>query len=296
MSRSLSPRDAAEKLGISPDTLRRWERNGLIQSERTPGGQRRYSEEDLSALLERGPFERSRGTNSPPTAFSSHSSDDAQQHDRLRVPTSQVAPWERRIREEQADLEVTRIRSERAALIRARRADREKRERAASEAEQASAARAAEQERITQFEATQAERLDALRTYGKACAVWAPPEYQAKVVRDLLTSVTLEDYPADLSDYLARTQVNARVEKVLRPWREEEARKRAKLESQQKLESLILSGRWHAQTQTRSWDRRVADRANREVDRALQDEVDADWTNDDVRDLVDDVLDEWYEG
>ena len=51
MERLLSPREAAALLGITPDTLRRWEREGRIQAEWTPGGQRRYREADVKALL-----------------------------------------------------------------------------------------------------------------------------------------------------------------------------------------------------------------------------------------------------
>lgn len=41
--------EAAEFLGVSADTLRRWEENGLIESERTRGGHRRY---DVAQLME----------------------------------------------------------------------------------------------------------------------------------------------------------------------------------------------------------------------------------------------------
>jgi DNA-binding transcriptional MerR regulator len=293
MDRSLSPRDAADKLGISPDTLRRWEREGLIHCERTPGGQRRYREEEIASMLDGRPSEPCRRPMLGPPAV--RSLDDAAEQAHSRPPAPQVAPWERRVREEQADLEVTRIRSERAALLRAERAERETRERAANDVERSAATRAAQRERIAAFEAAQEKRLNELRAYGKVCAVWAPAEYQANVVRDLLSSVDLDRYPPDLPDHLARVHVNARVEKLLKPWRDGEARKRAKLESQRKLDSLVLIGKWHAQIETRQWDRRAADRANREVDRALRDELDPDWTNDDVRDLVDDVLDEWIE-
>jgi excisionase family DNA binding protein len=42
---------AAEYLGISIDTLRRWERKGRINPLRSPGGHRYYSKEDLDALF-----------------------------------------------------------------------------------------------------------------------------------------------------------------------------------------------------------------------------------------------------
>lgn len=41
---------AAELAGVHPQTLRIYERRGLISPHRTPGGTRRYSEEDLERL------------------------------------------------------------------------------------------------------------------------------------------------------------------------------------------------------------------------------------------------------
>jgi len=279
----LSPRDAAELLGISPDTLRRWERNGLIQAERTPGGQRRYSEDDLSTLLERH-AEDSHLDQSEPTIVS-------EQQRPTRV-AGDVPPWERKVREEQAELEVTKIRAARAALIRAERDERERREKREAESQRLKAAEAAERERIDRFEAAQKKRLADLRAYGELCAVWAPAEYQAKVARDLISSVNVEDYPPNVPDHHARAQVNARVEELLAPWKEGEDKKRRQLERDQRVKALILSGRWYAQSETRDWDRRDAERAMREAERAMKEDVDADWSEDDVRDLVDDVLDD----
>lgn len=44
----ISVNEAASVLGVHPDTLRRWEKEGKITSERTEGGHRRY---DLAQLL-----------------------------------------------------------------------------------------------------------------------------------------------------------------------------------------------------------------------------------------------------
>ncbi|MCP2167059.1 MerR family transcriptional regulator [Goodfellowiella coeruleoviolacea] len=41
---------AAQAVGIHPQTLRGYERSGLIQPYRVPGGQRRYSRADLDRL------------------------------------------------------------------------------------------------------------------------------------------------------------------------------------------------------------------------------------------------------
>lgn len=42
--------EAAKQLGVSPDTLRRWARDGRIAVERTPGGQRTVSQADVRRL------------------------------------------------------------------------------------------------------------------------------------------------------------------------------------------------------------------------------------------------------
>lgn len=43
---------AAAYLGISPASLRKWSNDGLIATYRTPGGQRRYSRDDLDRFIE----------------------------------------------------------------------------------------------------------------------------------------------------------------------------------------------------------------------------------------------------
>lgn len=41
---------AAELVGVGEQTLRLYERRGLVEPSRTPGGTRRYSEDDLAVL------------------------------------------------------------------------------------------------------------------------------------------------------------------------------------------------------------------------------------------------------
>lgn len=40
----------ADRIGIHPQTLREYERKGLVTPQRTPGGSRRYSEDELERL------------------------------------------------------------------------------------------------------------------------------------------------------------------------------------------------------------------------------------------------------
>lgn len=46
--------EAAERLGVHPETLRRWEAAGRITSTRTPGNQRRYLVTDVEELATGG--------------------------------------------------------------------------------------------------------------------------------------------------------------------------------------------------------------------------------------------------
>ena len=43
--------EAAHRLGVSVDTLRRWEREHKIVSTRTPGGQRRFAAAEIERVL-----------------------------------------------------------------------------------------------------------------------------------------------------------------------------------------------------------------------------------------------------
>ena len=44
-------KEAAKQLGISPTTLKRLERAGLIQAQRDWNGDRRYTDSDIAAIL-----------------------------------------------------------------------------------------------------------------------------------------------------------------------------------------------------------------------------------------------------
>lgn len=48
----LSLSEAADLLGVHPGTLRRWSNDGEIRCTRTPGGHRRFLEEDIQSFLE----------------------------------------------------------------------------------------------------------------------------------------------------------------------------------------------------------------------------------------------------
>ena len=48
---SLRLTEAAQMIHVHPETLRRWADEGKVPYVRTPGGQRRFSPDDLAALM-----------------------------------------------------------------------------------------------------------------------------------------------------------------------------------------------------------------------------------------------------
>jgi excisionase family DNA binding protein len=47
--------EAARQLGVSIDTIRRWEHDEKLHGTRTPGGQRRFRQSEIDRLLATGP-------------------------------------------------------------------------------------------------------------------------------------------------------------------------------------------------------------------------------------------------
>src|SRR4051794_24845307 len=86
--RWLSIDAACKLLGVDQSTLRRWSDSGKIPVFRTPGGHRRYSEDDLRALV-RGEQRRRRVSRSALTTRSMS----AYEHDYLHQ--ARLRPWYR---------------------------------------------------------------------------------------------------------------------------------------------------------------------------------------------------------
>lgn len=67
---------AAKELGVSQETLRRWEAAGKIEVERTPNGHRRYDLAKLHGIATRRPIPAYAGTSRPTVAYARVSSHD----------------------------------------------------------------------------------------------------------------------------------------------------------------------------------------------------------------------------
>jgi hypothetical protein len=141
-------------------------------------------------------------------------------------------------------------------------------------------------------------RLQTIKTQGRAAIPWnAPAEWQGKVIADLERFVTPTQFPDDLSLFKAGEIVRARVDEMLRPWREAEDKavrqKKAKTEADQRRAVLIAHGTEYARRATLDWDYSATIEARDEVRKVLEREVEHDWTEREVESAVDEVLDEW---
>jgi hypothetical protein len=141
-------------------------------------------------------------------------------------------------------------------------------------------------------------RLRTIKGWGRAAIPSnAPPEWQGKVIADLERFVTPTQFPDDLSYAKAAEIVRARVDEVLRSWREAEEkatrRKKAKEEADRRRAALLVHGNSYAWRETTDWDWSTRTEARDEVKKVLEREVAHDWTEREVEDAVEEVLDEW---
>jgi excisionase family DNA binding protein len=288
-----SSSEAARYLGVSVDTIRQLDESGELRAGRTKGGHRRFSRKALDAYVTRKgrggstrangrPNPRSRPVASPEPVPEPLDDDpeDVEQGDEEFEPfveeppplPAPLNPLEKFARE----MEERRKREEAEAPLR---------------------------------------RLVTLKQYGLTQIGWGVPDsWRARVAAALESYVTLKTFPAWVSDVDAYRIVRGKVEEVLQPYHDEVARKKEEevrreedaatkrrqgeeeAKEERRVQELIDDGMRHARSETLS-DREFKDRARalRDVERMLKDSVESDWSEQDVRDAVDDELAEWQD-
>jgi excisionase family DNA binding protein len=92
----LSIRQASDLLGVNPTTLRHWADQGQVRSFRTPGGHRRFSENDLLAV-----FRLENGAHPAPIDLPPHAL--ARIRRRMKSPLTNGAGWVRELDDTERD-------------------------------------------------------------------------------------------------------------------------------------------------------------------------------------------------
>jgi len=145
-------------------------------------------------------------------------------------------------------------------------------------------------------------RLATLKQYGLGQVPYGTPDmWRAKIASVLEGFVTLKTFPDWINDVEAHRIIRGKVDEVLQPFQEEvarkkedQARKEQEAQDERRVQQLIEYGKRHASSEIPfGWDSDDRDRAAREVERMLKESVEADWNEEDVKDAVNDELDEW---
>ncbi len=255
---------AARRLGVSVDTVRALEQTGELEGIRTSGGHRRFDPALLDAYMARHSRRQARRSQDfherrPEAEWHEPQ---ARESRTLRPPATEPTPAL-----EESTNSLTRI--------------------------------------VDQF--VENARLGELKSYGRSLLPYdATAGARSAVIETLASYVNASRYPASLPSWEARQAIEAKVAAVLEPFTAQaarvaemkaakEARREIRVRDERRLNSLIERGKWHAFMETRDWDVDDANDARADVLEALEDQVEPDWAEREVNELVDGVLDAWNE-
>jgi excisionase family DNA binding protein len=294
MTRWLTIGQAAERLNLAVDTVRRLERDGKLEAERSTGGHRRFREDVVEAYRKRH-GRAARTVSRPPAALK---------------PVPQ--PWRR----PEPDLPEAMFADEPYEDDEPPAWEDATDDEIPPTVSPTPTVRAPVQSFLSTMNAEASDMLDRIQADAalarlkrlKAGGLSSIPygvsgSWRAKVIADLETFVTSSRFPDWVAEGEAAGIVRARVEEILKPQREESTREAAETARQKEekdredtVRSLIEHGMQHARWNTiTGWEHTPAEEAREEVEEALRDEVKPNWTRQRVEDRVDEILSKWDE-
>jgi len=302
MSKQLSIGETAKRLGLEVDTVRKMERDGRIRAIRTDGGHRRFLEEEVERVR-KSRSKSGRAKTAPPRRRRRASN---RPIPKRNPNTGEFVGEDFAFGEdfEDCDEELSIDELEEAELTRYRPAPppiqytpTPQKTQPPPEVFPALAMLRALNPPLDPANADRV-RLQNIKGLGRAAIPWnAPAEWQGKVIAELERFVTTTQFPAELSLYKAAEIVGARVKTVLRPWQEAEEQlkraKEAKEASDRHRTALLSHGNEYARRETTDWDWSPRSDARAEVIKVLARDVEPDWTEHEVENLVDEVLADW---
>ena len=293
MDRLLSIGEVAKRLRVSVDVVRSLTESGELKGARTGGGHRRYRPEEVErwkatrrAPAKNAPLER-------PTRKPSNRAEIEQPDVEEDQPTLEDldAEFERQEMRERAEAERQRLEGlKRCGRDLAQLEPTDLRARIFEDLEEfVSSKRVPPSLSVTEAQVIVAARVRQIaKQYRDAENQRLARERDAAAERQR-TETERQQRERDAAAERQRVEDERRKQE-----READEQRRKQQEGERKLKALIDHGNTHAWRETiNGWDWSDAERARRDVERALKDEVKADWSEAEVDDLVDDVL---YEG
>ena len=211
--------DAAQRLGISTDTVREWVRKGLLVASYTPTGQLVFDASDVEAVRS--------GNRRPTTALTPTSQAMAAKADeRPRTPAwKELAPWQAELEAERAALALDELRAQRERRDEEREEERCKRGRIEAQTAQ----RAAEIRRLQQV------KLEVFRL------LYIDAEARAEVAAGIDAFATPEQVPGWLSHAEQFDLVAKKARQIIERVRAEERKRRTEA---QPSAGLTAIARW----------------------------------------------------
>jgi excisionase family DNA binding protein len=291
MSGYLTIGQAAKRLRLEVDTVRRLERAGLIKAARTAGGHRRFAAEEVERYRRKKthvskpePFATERRPPRPASrSVYESSSSDSELGLVLEDEDLEDFGWE----DEELDVPPP-VRHIPIPLPKPMPYTPYS---------------------STPTDAQERARLQNIKRQGRNAVPWGiPTVWEGRVIAELERFVTPIQFPAYLTSAKASDLVTSRVEEVLRPYheavkkaeRDRQAAEQKELqelrtceEQKRRLATLMAHGIDYARQETSDWDHSPGYDARVEVVRILGRDLKHDMTNLEVESLVDDVLDQW---
>jgi hypothetical protein len=139
------------------------------------------------------------------------------------------------------------------------------------------------------------ERLENLKSFGRALVAHLSIDVRRHVIADLEAFVNERNLPPGLEESEANEVVASRVFEVRSQFEAEEARKVREAAERVRIESLIEGGLRTVMILTLNWDPRDAEEARAEVARKLKRWVDSSSNEHTVRSCVEGILEQWEE-
>jgi len=202
--------EAAQRLGLSQDTVREWVRRGFLRAHRTPTGQLLFDAADVESARQ--------GDQPPPTAQSAAEPAvlDLPGESKEASPWKKLPPWVTKVETARASLTVDELEAERSEKAMAREIERKRTIAAEQRADQARA---------------ELQRLNGVKKR-VIQAVWIPSEYRSEVIASIERFATREQLPSWLAEWeqfnLLAAHARALVEKLSDEEQQRSADERAK--------------------------------------------------------------------
>ena len=262
--------DAAKRLGLEVDTVRRLANEGHIEFESTPGGHRRFTEAGLAAYQRRTRHPAKRPVARPAAPVKSMT---------VRAPVAPMRRQEPTVETWEPDIEDDVEEEFPAPSLPA-------------------PPRPSRSGPVPYDQAAEVKRLTAIKQAALASIPYdVPDNWRGRVVADMEDFVTTRQFPAHLGFWETSRIARGRVEEVIAPFRAQQAIEKARKAADQKAEWRIAELRRHgvnyATRETMTWEWSEQWPARQTATKELDVKVRADMSERDVERMVDDVLSDW---